>query len=108
MERRILLLAVVLVVAGIALTIYQDPQFKFAYDSLIGSSSSGSASTATFVSASRTTASTQLSLTYNSTAIIESLLGAGLVGIGLVFIGVAAVSSESRATRGILSELKEK
>jgi len=114
MVRILPLVALVLIALGIALTIYQDPQFKFAYNSLTGSSSSSgttssSSSSNSFVS-SRTQTSTQLSLSYSSTAIIESLVGAGLVGIGLILAGVSmlAIGQSKPQTRDVEGVVLEK
>lgn len=89
MGRRTLILAIILIVAGLALIVYQDPQFRLA----LNTSSTTSSSSTRFVSGG---SSQSITTTYDATHIIESLVGVGLAGIGLVFVGIEMFSRSIR------------
>jgi hypothetical protein len=91
MGKRTLILAIVLIIAGVALIVYQDPQFRLAINTSSTSSPSPS-STSRFVTGGGSS-SQSITTSYNALDIIESLAGAGLVGIGLVFVGVEMFSA---------------
>ena len=91
MGRKALIIAIVLIVVGVALIVYQDPQFRLAINS---SSTTTSSSSTRFAGGSSTQT---ISTAYNATDIIESLVGAGLVGVGLVFVGIGMFSSSAKA-----------
>lgn len=93
MGKRTFILAIILIIVGVALVVYQDPQFRLALNSS-STTSGGSTSSSRFVTGD--SSSQTISTAYNATDIIESLLGVGLVGIGLVFVGIEMFSYSLR------------
>ncbi|MDG6994481.1 MAG: hypothetical protein JRN52_01050 [Nitrososphaerota archaeon] len=84
MARKILLAALILILCGLALILYQDPQIR-----LIFGSSQSSSTTSSFPSRFGISSATSgISIQYDAAAIIESLVGAGFAGIGLVLVVV--------------------
>ncbi len=99
MGKRAFVVAIILVVVGLLLVVYRDPQFGLIFRSATSSStpagssfpSSGSSFFTSAASTSRA-ASSSITVAYSALDIIESLLGAGLVGIGLVLACVGMLS----------------
>lgn len=97
--------AVILIVVGLLLVVYRDPQFGLIFQSSTGPSTPAgnsfpSTGSSFFTSASTArAASSSITVAYSALDIIESLLGAGLVGIGLVLacVGVLIPSRIERS-----------
>ncbi|HZW56452.1 MAG TPA: hypothetical protein VFF30_09205 [Nitrososphaerales archaeon] len=97
MVKKTLLSSLILVVAGLALLVYADPQFRliFAGGSTLGSgfpttrfsfnSTFPRSFNGTFVPRG-SLGSRAAALGFNAASIIESLIGVGLVGVGIVFL----------------------
>ncbi len=92
MAKRILVVALILIIAGVSLVVYHDPQFRQAVTP--SSSSPSSSSSLRFVTGSSSTSQTILS--YSAVDIIESLLGLGVVGVGLVLVGLEIFSAPAK------------
>jgi hypothetical protein len=91
MAKRTLILSMILIIAGLSLIIYHDPQFGQAVSP---SSSSSSNPSLRFASGTQG-ASGQTIVPYSAVNIIESLLGVALIGFGLVFTGMEVFSTSS-------------
>jgi hypothetical protein len=91
MAKRTLVLSMILIIVGLALIIYHDPQFS---QVVTPASSSSSNPSLRFVSGTQG-ASGQTIVPYSAVDIIESLLGAALIGFGLVFTGMEIFSTAS-------------
>ena len=96
MGKRTLIIAIVIIIIGVALIVYQDPQFRLALNSS-STSSTPSSSPTRFVTAGGS-ASQSITTSFSAMEIIESLIGLGLVGIGLVFVGIEMFSVSIRTS----------
>jgi hypothetical protein len=106
MSRLVSIIGIILIVGGLALVIYQDPQFKLIFASSTPAPATVGGSFFNRSPSSSGTSSSSVTVPFNSADIIESLLGAGLVGIGLVFLVFQMVSSSFSKKKGVLLEEK--
>ena len=82
--KRTLILAIVIIIIGVALIVYQDPQFRLALNS--SSTSDGVIQLFHALCNWRHSSSSQsITTSFSAMEIIESLVGLGLVGIGSRF-----------------------
>ncbi len=92
MAKKILVAALILILFGLMLVLYQDPQMRLVFTPIpsgtTGRSFAGNSGTNAFAPGIGSLATSGTSLAFDSTAIVESLLGAGLAGIGLVLVVV--------------------
>ena len=99
MVKKLLICSVVMVVAGLALIIFSDPQFRLIFSTsgtsgfpttrsftFNGTIPTGGFNRTTFPGAGGGAAFRGIGSSFNATAIIESLVGTGLIGVGVVLV----------------------
>ncbi|MDG6904775.1 MAG: hypothetical protein JRN20_03200 [Nitrososphaerota archaeon] len=107
MGKKTFILAVIIIVIGVALIVYHDPQFRFAYNAITGTTAKSSTPSSTggfpggftggfpggsVVSVGSSSSSQAISTAFSALDILESVLGAGLIGVGLVLASIAMFS----------------